>query len=173
MKLTLDKGQVAVMRTDTLYGIVARTDDQEAVEKVYRLRGRDLAKPCIILAADREAIGQYGPTVEKVSNEYDGPTTVVVPKTTEPDWITRGGETVAYRIPKDAALSKLLKETGPLIAPSANPQGLPPALSVQEAHAYFGEAVDSYIDGGMVPDTIKASRVVRALPGGSVKELRK
>jgi tRNA threonylcarbamoyl adenosine modification protein (Sua5/YciO/YrdC/YwlC family) len=169
-------GQVAILLTDTLYGLVAKVDDQEAVEKVYSLKGRDFTKPCIVLAADKEAIGEYGSLVEEVSKKYDGAVTVVVPKTTEPEWITRGGTTVAYRILKKTKMNKKLKEllqqTGPLIAPSANPQGLMPAKGIEEAREYFGSAVDVYIDGGTVPDDTQPSKIIEMLSDGTEKVRR-
>ena len=156
----LQPGQVAVVRTDTLYGLVASVNDQEAVEKVYRLKGRDFTKPCIVLVADKSQIGEYGDLVAEVIGRYEGAVTVVVPKTVEPIWITRGGETVAYRIPKDEGICELLKQTGPLIAPSANPQGLPPAKSIEEARQYFGNEIDVYLDGGILTKEMRPSKII-------------
>jgi L-threonylcarbamoyladenylate synthase len=42
----------------------------------------------------------------------------------------------------------LLKKAGPLVAPSANPEGMEPAKTIKEAKEYFGERVDFYINGG-------------------------
>ncbi|MDP3729453.1 MAG: Sua5/YciO/YrdC/YwlC family protein, partial [bacterium] len=42
----------------------------------------------------------------------------------------------------------LLKKTGPLVAPSANPQGLTPALTIAQAKKYFGNHVDFYVNAG-------------------------
>lgn len=164
--MNLSKGQVAVLRTDTLYGLVARVDDEEGVEKVYTLKGRDFNKPCIVLVADQESIGEHGKLVGQVTQGYRGqPVTVVVPKSHEPEWVTRGGSSVAYRIPQDEGLQKLLKETGPLIAPSANPQDLPPARTIGEAKEYFSDQVDMYFDGGEVPEYVAPSQVVEILDG--------
>ena len=63
--LTLQRGGVAVLRTDTLYGIVARADDEAAVAQVYRLKQRDSNKSPIILVAD--ASQTY---VDVPTNEY-------------------------------------------------------------------------------------------------------
>ncbi len=60
-------------------------------------------------------------------------------------------------MPDKSELIELLKETGPLVAPSANPQGKPPAKTIDEAQAYFGDSVDHYEDAGVVegePSTI-------------------
>lgn len=170
--MILKLAQVAILRTDTIYGLVAKVSDKEAVEKVYQLKGRDFTKPCIILASSKEAIGKYGQLVEDVSQKYSGAVTVVVPKTTEENWVTRGGDTVAYRIPKNKELQEILLKTGSLIAPSANPQGLPPARNITEAKAYFGETVDLYIDGGEVSEDAQPSKIIEITEGGEQRVLR-
>jgi len=51
---------------------------------------------------------------------------------------------LAFRLPKDRTLVRILKETGPLIAPSANLEGMVPAESIGQAKKYFGNKVDFY-----------------------------
>ncbi len=60
----------------------------------------------------------------------------------------RGSGTLAFRVPDNAKLRELLNETGPLIAPSANTENNPPAETIEEAQAYFGDSVDVYEDAG-------------------------
>ncbi|NMB92179.1 MAG: Sua5/YciO/YrdC/YwlC family protein, partial [Parcubacteria group bacterium] len=55
--------------------------------------------------------------------------------------------TLAFRLPADKNLRKLLEKTGPLVAPSANLEGLPPAKNIIEAKRYFEDLPDLYIDG--------------------------
>src|SRR5204863_149383 len=66
------------------------------------------------------------------------------------EYLHRGTNTLALRLPKDESLQNLLKKTGPLIAPSANVEGLPPAKNITDAKKYFGDGVDLYIDGGEI-----------------------
>lgn len=63
-------------------------------------------------------------------------------------YLHRGIKSLAFRLPKNKNLLKLLKQTGPLIAPSANPEGLPTPETLNQAIAYFGEQVKFYVDGG-------------------------
>jgi tRNA A37 threonylcarbamoyladenosine synthetase subunit TsaC/SUA5/YrdC len=67
-------------------------------------------------------------------------------------------------------LRRLLKETGPLVAPSANWEGWPPAVTISQARRYFGTAVEFYFDGGRRPS--QPSTLV-ALRGGTMLVLRK
>jgi len=64
-----------------------------------------------------------------------------------------------------------LKTTGPLIAPSANPEGQTPASTINDAVAYFGDAVDFYVDGGTVTNN-EPSKLIRFLKNGAVEVLR-
>ncbi len=169
----LEKGGVAVIRTDTLYGLVARIDDEQAVEKVYELKRRDTDKPCIVLIPDASYVPAHQESINRLTEKHKGiPTSILVPKSTEPSWITRGQDLVAYRIPQDENLRAVLKKTGPIIAPSANPQGLPPAKNIQEAQEYFGQSVDCYVDGGEVSPEIGASQLIQVNPDGSETQLR-
>jgi L-threonylcarbamoyladenylate synthase len=150
----LRDGGIGVLRTDTLYGIVASAHSQNAVERVYEVKGRTPSKPPIILIASVDDLPmKYGEEVTKVLNEsWPGKVSIILPVEGAPEWLTRGGSTLAYRVPDDANLRELLKLTGPLIAPSANPEGLRPAKNMQEAVNYFGDSVDFYVDGGIVTD---------------------
>ncbi len=158
------RGGIAVIPTDTLYGIVARADDVEAVKCVYRVRGRDPRKPVIVLIAGRNDLGRFGVTLSPVqktylANAWPGKVSVILPCTdSQFAHIHRGGRTIAFRVPASDALRALLKKTGPLIAPSANPEGLHPAQTIAEARCYFGDAVDAYCDGGILSGS--ASTVV-------------
>lgn len=72
------------------------------------------------------------------------PTSVIIDSPHAPEWLRHSDGTVAYRVPRSPELRALLAETGPLVAPSANPQGLPPARSVAEVREYFGDKIDYY-----------------------------
>lgn len=152
---TLQAGGVAVIRTDTLYGIVARADDEQAVTRVYDIKHRDQTKSPIVLIADQSQLYDAPadgivPTLELM---WPGPYSIILPGEHAPHWISRDNGSVAYRIPARDDLRYLLRQTGPLIAPSANPEGQPPAATIQQAIDYFGDVVDLYVDGGEVTDT--------------------
>lgn len=145
-------GGVAVIRTDTIYGIVAKADLRVAVERVYRIKGRTPTKsPIVLIARPEDMFDKYSQAeLTGVAGLWPGKNSVIFPSMLAPEWIARGNGSVAYRLPADKALRRLLERTGPLIAPSANPEGLVPAMSVAEAERYFGSAVDRYVNGGRV-----------------------
>lgn len=168
----LANGGIAVVRTDTIYGIIARASKKKAVEKVYEVKHRDPTKQCIVLIAGSGAIREHSALIAKYSSPDQPPTSIVLPKTNEHEWVLRGGNTVAYRVVRDEFLKKVVQAVGPVIAPSANPEGLPPARTIEEAKAYFGDTVDVYIDGGEVPEDTQPSRIIEVSTNGTVKVMR-
>ena len=156
----LKRGGVAVLRTDTLYGIVARAHDEAAVQRVYEIKGRTHTKsPIVLISGHEHMFDTYELAVHETVGQYwPGPHTFVLPSAAAPLWIRRGNASVAYRYPAHTELQELIHAVGPLIAPSANPEGLPPAMTIDEATGYFDDVVDIYVDGGTVenpnPSTI-------------------
>lgn len=148
----LQAGAVGILRTDTLYGIVARAEDEAAVERVYAIRGRDREKACIVLVASVDDLFDEPHDEVKafVKSHWPGPFSIALDSPSAPRYLRFHDGTIAYRIPEDEDLRMLLKMTGPLIAPSANPQGEMPAKSIDEAQDYFGGMVDFYADSGIV-----------------------
>lgn len=169
----LSAGGIGVLRTDTLYGIVARADDEEAVRRVYALKGRDDDKSPIVLIESIEQIYDDLSAEHQafVARTWPAPISVIIPSTEAPSWIRRGNESVAYRLPAHTELRDLIQATGPLIAPSANPQGMQPAMNLREATYYFGPAVDFYVDGGTIQNR-EPSQLMRLESDGTVTRLR-
>lgn len=166
-------GGTAILRTDTLYGVVASARSHESVERVYELKGRtDSKSPIVLIASPEQMFDIYTDDVmARLGKLWPGPRSIILPSRLAPEWITRGNASVAYRIPDIVALRHLLTLTGPLIAPSANPEGMSPALTIQEAKHYFGDRVDIYVDGGTVTDTAP-SQLLRLADNGELERLR-
>lgn len=163
----LNDGGVVVMPSDTVYGIMARASDRAAVERLYTLRGRAPEKPFIILVADIWQITDaslWQDAHRRLAERYwPGPLSLVAPTSDKtPEYLHRGTHTLAYRMPDHPELCKLLAATGPLVAPSANPEGQPTATTIDEAKAYFGDTVDGFVDGGSLtghaPSTVAGIR---------------
>ncbi|MFH1161836.1 MAG: L-threonylcarbamoyladenylate synthase [Candidatus Jorgensenbacteria bacterium] len=149
----IKKGGVGVMPTDTIYGLVGSALLPKTVERIYRLRKRNPKKPVIVLIADLRDLVRFGIKLEPRVKTFlwkiwPGPYSVVLPCPSKKfAYLHRGTETLAVRLPKPQWLRTLLKATGSLVAPSANPQGKLPARTVAEAKKYFGERVDFYVHG--------------------------
>ena len=142
---------VGVMPTDTIYGLVGTALVKNTVERIYRLRRRNPEKPFIILIGKIADLKLFGVKpddfAKKVLREiWPNSVSVILPcKNKRLFYLHRGTKTLAFRLSKKIALRRLLKKTGPLVAPSANPEGLMPASTIAEAKKYFGNKIDFYI----------------------------
>lgn len=152
--LLLKKGAIGVVRTDTLYGLVAAANNDVAVERVFATKHRSYDKSPIVLIGNLDQLFDAVDTsvTDRLIGLWPGKNSIILPTHKAPDWITRGKSNVAYRLPDDEKLRSFIEKTGPLVAPSANPEGLPPAMTIAEAEKYFGDSVDFYVDGGTVTD---------------------
>lgn len=157
----INSGDIGVLKTDTIYGVVASASNNQAVERVYSAKGRTATKsPIVLIASIKQLFDDYADEVYDYLNQmWPGPNSIILPSTKAPDWITRGNESVAYRLPADANLRELLAKTGPIIAPSANPEGQPPAASITEAMRYFSDEIDFYVDSGSIDASISPSQL--------------
>lgn len=157
----LKNGGVAVLPTDTIYGLHALALNPEAVEKIYQIKHRGEHKPLIVLISDLSDLEKFGveisPSVRNFLNElWPNPVSVILP-TSKFEYLHKGTNTLAFRMPNNEKLLNILKETGPLVSTSANPEGQAPAETISKAQEYFGGQVDFYLDGGELksfPSTI-------------------
>jgi len=153
------EGEIAVIPTDTVYGVVGRAADPKAVTHLYELKRRE-NKPGTLVAYDIDQLVELGVEREyltSVERFWPGAVSVIIPCGSNLDYLHQGKNSLAIRVPADPWLRSLLKETGPLITSSANQPGEPPATTVEEAKAYFGSDVSWYEDHGVInrdPSTI-------------------
>jgi L-threonylcarbamoyladenylate synthase len=173
----LQPGCVGVIPTDTVYGLVSRAVDAEAVERMYCIKKRD-AKPGTLIAASIDQLVGLGIKrryLTAVEQWWPGALSVVVPCGDELAYLHRGLHSLAVRIPNKPELIQLLEQTGPLATTSANDPGEPTATTVDQARTYFGDQVDFYEDGGDMsghePSTVVriVDDAIEVLRDGAVK----
>jgi len=155
-KEVLNKDGVVVLPTDTLYGVVGKAESKKAVEKIYKIKGRNKSKPFIVLISSYKELEKFGIKISKEQAKFlekiwPGKVSVVLPcKLAKYNYLHRGEKAIAFRMigKKNLNMFNLIKKVGPLVAPSANLQGEKPAENIAEAKKYFSEEVDLYINGG-------------------------
>jgi L-threonylcarbamoyladenylate synthase len=175
-------GGLAVIPTDTLYGLVASVANEEAVKRLYKVRKRNWDQKCLILIDSIERLSDFGikrgsfPSFVKdfLVQHWPGPVSVELPvmgeeKQEEYKFLHKGTNLLLFRIPAHKELRLFLKETGPVLAPSANLPKEEPAYTCVEAQGYFSEDVDVYVDGGQKKTTASQVWVVE---GEEMKRLR-
>jgi tRNA threonylcarbamoyl adenosine modification protein (Sua5/YciO/YrdC/YwlC family) len=162
--LAVQRGQLVVLPTDTVYGVAADAFSPDAVKRLLAAkgRGRDMPPPVLVSAAttlDALAVGVPSYARALMAELWPGPLTLVCRQQPSLQWDlgdTRG--TVAVRMPDHEVAIELLARTGPLAVSSANKSGLPAATDADAAESMLGDAVEVLLDAGEsagdVPSTI-------------------
>ena len=164
----LQAGGVAIIPTDTVYGIAAHPDCPESVGRICTIKGRPSGKPIALLAADAKAVTEFGaafpPAAQRLADAYwPGALTLVLPCRSTYE---------GFRVPDhDATRSLLAACGGTLRVTSANLSGAMPATSAAEALKDVGLEADLVIDDGVSPGGV-ASTVVKVDADGTLSVLR-
>ncbi len=154
----LREGGIVAYPTDTLYGLGGDALNPDVVRRIATLKGRDGAKPFpyIIDAADRlEKLninpGRFGEAIAK--RFWPGPVSLVLDGSGRlPGHLLDRRRTICLRVPENnIARSMARRLDGLLVATSANPGGMPPARSANNAIDYFRGEIDAVVDGGPSP----------------------
>ncbi|MBE7038054.1 MAG: threonylcarbamoyl-AMP synthase [Ruminococcaceae bacterium] len=151
----LQNGGTVVFPTETVYGLGADALNEEAIEKIYKAKGRPSDNPLIIHIADINDIYKITKNIsddaKKIMEKFwPGPITMIFEKADiVPNKVTAGLNTVAVRFPSNETAQKLIKlSTRYVAAPSANISGSPSPTSLKYVCDDMVGRVDFIIDGG-------------------------
>jgi L-threonylcarbamoyladenylate synthase len=156
----LNKAGVVILPTDTLYGMIGRAESKKTVEKIYEIKGRNENKPFIVLITSYKDLEIFGVKINREQAKFlkkiwPGKVSVILScKLSKFKYIHRGVNSIAFRMigKRNKNLYNLIKKVGPVVAPSANPEGMSPAETIKQAKSYFSPrsdlGVDLYISGG-------------------------
>jgi L-threonylcarbamoyladenylate synthase len=172
-------GALAVLPTDTTYGLIARASDEHAVERIYRLKGRTADKPLPHLFGAADWVERYC-NLTQLSEHWrsltekfwPGALSLVLPAGEAlPKHALGGGQTVACRVPGNALLLDLLRELDePLVAPSANPAGEPTGVDSALIANWLRAEPGLLLDAGTITDPTTSTII--DLTGESARLLR-
>ncbi|MEX0910316.1 MAG: L-threonylcarbamoyladenylate synthase [Candidatus Paceibacterota bacterium] len=148
----ITQGKIAVLPTDTIYGLVASINFPEAISKINKLKNRD-NKPYIILInsladLDLFKIKLNESQINVLNKLWPGPFSIAF------------DAKYSFRWPNKKELVNLIKNTGPIIATSCNHKDKPPATTIKDAFNYFGQEVDLYVPHPLEPLTAIPSTVI-------------
>lgn len=169
-RMALASGELAVIPTDTVYGLAADAFNPDAVQRLLDAKGRTRQSPPPVLVAGFEAVNALAarilPEVEHLAEAFwPGALTIIVPARRSLAWdLGETHGTVALRTPDLQLARELLAETGPLAVSSANLTGHAPGATAAACRDMLGDAVSVYLEAGEagegVPSTIvDASRL--------------
>ncbi|WP_306251822.1 L-threonylcarbamoyladenylate synthase [Parvularcula sp. IMCC14364] len=152
----LAQGGLAVVPTETVYGLAADATNDRAVARIFEAKGRPSFNPLIIHVDSVEMArlwAEVPPLAAKLAAAFwPGPLTLVLPRrsdTTLSHLVSAGLETVAVRFPKAEPARAILHHLGrPFAAPSANRSGrISPTRADHVAKTLHGK-VDLILDDG-------------------------
>ncbi|GAA6745859.1 MULTISPECIES: L-threonylcarbamoyladenylate synthase [Thermus] len=157
----LREGGLVAFPTDTVFGVLARLEDEAACRRIYEVKGRPEEKPLQVLVADLESalkLAQLGPLegrfLRLVEAFWPGGLTVVVPGRDIPSWISKDGS-VGLRMPAHEVLRELLRRVGGYAAAtSLNRSGEPPVRTAEEARAFAVDYVFPGEAGGLASSVV-------------------
>lgn len=146
-------GEVVALPTETVYGLAADASDVVAVQKIFDLKQRPADNPLIVhiantLQAETLANTNHALFLKLADAFWPGPLTLVLPKKPQVlDIITAGLDTVALRMPDHPKTLSVIKEAGPVAAPSANRSGRPSPTRPEHVTDDFNDDLP-VVDGG-------------------------
>lgn len=150
----LRSGGVVVFPTETVYGIGANAYSDDAVEKIFRAKGRPQDNPLIVHVDSLNSIGMAaltgGISIEPLKTLWPGPLSVLMKKNPLVSSLcTAGLDTVVVRCPDNAFARDMITAAGfPVAAPSANVAGRPSGSDAHDILAELDGRVDLIIDAG-------------------------
>lgn len=176
----LQEGKIILYPTDTIWGIGCDATNQQAVDRIYRLKQRVETKSMIILLDKAENLPKYVEHIPDIAmdlvNSIDRPLTVIYSgaKGLAKNVVAADG-TIAIRIVKDEFCAELIRQFGkPIVSTSANVSGTRDPISHSQVPAVIKEGVDYIVDHHR--DRIvktKASRIIKLNPNGEFTIIRK
>jgi L-threonylcarbamoyladenylate synthase len=173
----LARSGLAVVPTDTVYGLAAKADDPVAVGKVFEVKGREAEKALVVMVSDSNqamelvASEQRG-SLLRLGSLWPGPLTLVVK--VGDLYLRRNvapySDTLGIRVPASRFMLRLLELSGPLAVTSANFVGGRAPASFHEVDRQLLAMVDIAVDGGECGSGRPST--VAELSGGEVRILR-
>lgn len=167
----IKRGDILILPTDTIYGIVCSALNKKSIERLYKIRKRSTNKPMIILISSVKDIKTFGIDQKIPFKAWPKKISIIFDcKNAKYKYLHRDRNTLAFRIPDNPSLVRLLKKAGPLVAPSANIEGGKPSETIKEAEAYFKNNVNMYVDAGLLKS--KPSKIIH-IKNGLIEVVRK
>lgn len=162
----LKNGNLVIMPTDTVYGIIADATKEETIKKVFNAKERSFNKPLLVLVSDKNMlenlVSEISPKAEEIISKYwPGPLTILFPKKDEvSDILTASSPYIAIRMPNDKRLLNIIRKVNkPLISTSANITSKETITEVSQIEEKMKEKISYILDGGVVKN--EASTIIK------------
>jgi len=167
---SINQGEVIAYPTEAVYGLGCDPFNHKAVENLFHVKQRPMAKGVILVAASVEQIEDWVDLIgaewqQQVLDTWPGPVTWVLPlKKPMPDWITGGRNTVAIRVSNHPVVQELCQQFGgPIVSTSANITNHLPAKSCKEVASEFEDTL--FCISAELGELSKPTQIMDALSG--------
>ena len=173
----LGNGGVIGYPTETVYGLGADAYNEEALKKLFEIKGREVGKPISILIGNMEMLEEVTSRIPPVAmglirGHWPGPLTIIFEASkTCPPILTGDSGKIGVRISPHRIAQKLLEAfKGPITSTSANFSGMPSLSDPHELYRIFRGRIDLILDGGktkgeevstVIDVTVSPPRVLR------------
>ncbi|PJC51182.1 MAG: threonylcarbamoyl-AMP synthase [Nitrosopumilales archaeon CG_4_9_14_0_2_um_filter_34_16] len=150
----INQGGIAIFPTDTVYGIGCNPYNKTAVERIYKIKSRNISKSIPILVYSKEIaskITEFDEFTEKIMDKFwPGPLTLIMKLTDEKLKTSLNlKEKIAVRVPNHKCTLGLLKKCDMIVGTSANISGKPSYTNSDECFKDLQE-YDIFVDGGTI-----------------------
>ena len=160
----LDRGEVAILPSDTVYGLFADATNISAIKKVDNIKHSN--KPHLIVISNYDMLNMCVKSIDSLQKEitskyWPGPLTILFEKSDYiSDELTKGSNLVGIRMPNNKLLIDLLNEYNkPLLSTSANITNEKVITSIDELEDNIKNEVSFIYDGGKLSDV--ASTIIK------------
>lgn len=151
----INNGGVVLFPTETVYGLGANAFDENAIKKLFEIKGRDFKNPINVLVKDIDMINMVAKNISEIEYKLinafcPGPLTIILSKKeTISPLLTAGLDTIGVRIPNNDISMKILEYANvPLATPSANISGKTSGTNFDDIYEDFKDKVDFMINNG-------------------------
>jgi L-threonylcarbamoyladenylate synthase len=150
----IDQGGIAIFPTDTVYGIGCNPYNKTAVERIYKIKSRNISKSIPILVYSKEIaskITEFDEFTEKIMDKFwPGPLTLIMKLTDEKLKTSLNlKKKIAVRVPNHKCTLELLKKCDMIVGTSANISGKPSYTNSDECFKEL-QGYDIFVDGGTI-----------------------
>ncbi|WP_166332441.1 L-threonylcarbamoyladenylate synthase [Sphingobacterium chungjuense] len=177
---TLQAGGIILYPTDTIWGIGCDATNPEAVEKVFALKGRDLAKSMILLLHNDNQLAGYVNDIPDVAYQLievtDRPLTIIYSLAKNlPANVMAADGTVGIRVVDHPFCQQLLQRfRKPIISTSANLSGQPSPRTFLDIAPEITEGADYVVQFGQQDTEVREpSMIIKLDPSGKFEFIRK
>jgi L-threonylcarbamoyladenylate synthase len=156
-------GSIAAIPTDTLYGFAAAAHNESAVDKIYKIKSRDFAKPLILFIDNYNELAKMGidtddNTAQILKKNWPGALTAILPAKQNPQISAFKFETIGIRIPNHKMLLELLRKIPfKILTTSANRSGNISENDPVKIQNEFINEIDWLIEDGIIKESLPST----------------